>query len=270
MTERNSEPALLTEAPAVAPSPNGHAGAHPEESAAPPAPAEAPAPEAPAPEATPSAPCPEEADPAAAEETQLSPPPLAASLILPPPEAAPLPLEDRVRRLEDALAQLQELKGLEVRVAERIAVQLSHDPPPAAVPVAQPPAASTAGMLLDAGKRLLGAAATAVKQAPAEVKRAALFWEAVAEARAIVRMYLDPRYRLSWLGRLVPLGLVLMIVTSGWWVPGGGVPVFGTYFHPLIAKGIDLLLAFVLFKVLGYEARRYRETAPDLPPTLRL
>jgi hypothetical protein len=146
-----------------------------------------------------------------------------------------------------------------------VAVPFEH-PPPAALPVARPAVTSTAGLLLDAGKRLLGAAATAVKQAPAEVKRAALFWEAVAEGRAIVRMYLDPRYRLSWLGRLVPPALVLLILTSGWWVPGGGVPVFG----PLFDKGIDLLLAFGLFKVLGYEARRYRETAPDLPPTLRL
>jgi hypothetical protein len=30
------------------------------------------------------------------------------------------------------------------------------------------------------------------------------------------------------------------------------------------------VLAFVLFKVLGQEARRYRETSPDLPPNLRL
>jgi hypothetical protein len=186
-----------------------------------------------------------------------------AALVLPAPEATLSPLEERVRRLENELAQLRNGKGPEVRVAVALAQ-------PAAVPVARPAATSTAGMLLDAGKRLLGAAATAVKQAPAEVKRAALFWEAVAEGRAIVRMYLDPRYRLSWLGRLVPPALVLLILTSGWWVPGGSVPVFGTVFHPLLDKGIDLLLAFGLFKVLGYEARRYRETAPDLPPTLRL
>ena len=258
MTERNSEPALLTEAPDVAPSPNGHRGAHPEECASP---AEAPAPEVPP--AEPVLTAPEDAPP---------PPPLtppAAPLALLPPEAALSPLEERLRRLENALAQLQDVKGMETRVAERVAVRLGREPP-AAVPVAPPPAASTAGMLLGAGKRLLGAAATAVKQAPGQVKRAAPFWEAVAEGRAILRMYLDPRYRLSWLGRLVPPALVLLIVTSGWWVPGGSVPVFGTYIHPLLGKGIDLLLAFVLYKVLGYEARRYRETAPDLPPTLRL
>ena len=40
--------------------------------------------------------------------------------------------------------------------------------------------------------------------------------------------------------------------------------------RPAVNKLIDLLLGFLLFKVLGYEARRYRLTAPDLPPTLRL
>ena len=30
-----------------------------------------------------------------------------------------------------------------------------------------------------------------------------------------------------------------------------------------------LALAYLLFKLLSYEARRYRETAPDLPPGLR-
>ena len=242
MTERNSEPALLTEAPDVAPTLNGHGGAHEDDRA------RAAPPEAPAPEPLLALPGPIQAAP------DLAPTP-AAPLALLPPQAELSPLEQRVRRLEETLAQLRGPNGTEVRVA---------------IPVARPAAATTAGMLLDAGKRLLGAAATAVKQAPAEARRAALFWDAVAEARAIVRMYLDPRYRLSWLGRLVPLALVLLIVTSGWWVPGGSIPVFGTVFHPLLDKGIDLLLAFALFKVLGYEARRYRETAPDLPPTLRL
>jgi hypothetical protein len=33
---------------------------------------------------------------------------------------------------------------------------------------------------------------------------------------------------------------------------------------------VDLLLLYSMFKILGHEARRYRETAPDLPPSLRL
>ena len=37
-----------------------------------------------------------------------------------------------------------------------------------------------------------------------------------------------------------------------------------------VAKVLQLVIAFVLFKVLAHEARRYRETSPDLPPSLRL
>jgi hypothetical protein len=33
---------------------------------------------------------------------------------------------------------------------------------------------------------------------------------------------------------------------------------------------VQVVVGFLLFKVLAHEARRYRETAPDLPPSLRL
>jgi hypothetical protein len=38
----------------------------------------------------------------------------------------------------------------------------------------------------------------------------------------------------------------------------------------LVVVPVDLLLLYSMFKILGHEARRYRETAPDLPPSLRL
>ena len=38
----------------------------------------------------------------------------------------------------------------------------------------------------------------------------------------------------------------------------------------LYVKIIDLVLAFVLFKVVHGEVTRYRNTSPDLPPSLRL
>src|SRR5262249_38634168 len=93
-----------------------------------------------------------------------------------------------------------------------------------------------------------------------------LLFDLWAEARAILRMYTDPRYRLRWPTRVVPPLLLIMIVTLGLWMPGTGVAVIG----PLLDKAITLALAFILFKFLGQEARRYRQTAPDLPPTLRL
>jgi hypothetical protein len=92
-----------------------------------------------------------------------------------------------------------------------------------------------------------------------------LLFDALAEARAMVRMYFDPRYHLPWSARILPLVLLAFILLSSW-LPFMGIPLVGG----LLNKVLDLILAFFLFKVLGHEARRYRETAPDLPPTLRL
>jgi hypothetical protein len=191
---------------------------------------------------------------------------------VPAHEPALLPLERRVRRLEDAIAQLQDLQGIQTRVAGRV---------PGPAPQAQPatPSRPSAELLLNVGKHLLGAAASAAPATPpapqpqpptpplsGRARGVWLFRDTVAEARAILHMFVDPRYRMSWAGRIVVVGLAAAFVFSYWWVPGTSIPLVGYW----VNKAVDLVLAFVLFKVLGYEARRYRETAPDLPPTLRL
>ena len=194
----------------------------------------------------------------------------AAPVAQPVPDAL-RPLEQRVRRLEDALAQLQEQHGIETRFRLRPGGPQPPTPPPAA----PAPPISTA-VLLDVGKRLLGAGADAVRQAPAPPSGAPppsapasslwLFWDTLAEARAIVRMFVDPRYHLRWSARVLPLVVLAAILTSYYWVPGTTIPLLGSW----INKAVDLILAFLLFKWLGHEARRYRQTSPDLPPTLRL
>lgn len=185
-----------------------------------------------------------------------------------------LSLEERVRRLEDALAQLQEHRGGDNRIVARPAE--ASPAAPKTVPAASSPPASVAG-LFDMGKRMLGVAADAVAQAPASLPASAppsslrgrslwLLWDTWAEARAIVRMFVDPRYHLPWSARILPLLLLAAIVTSYYWVPGTTIPLLGSW----INKVVDLLLAFLLFKWLSHEARRYRQTSPDLPPNLRL
>jgi hypothetical protein len=67
--------------------------------------------------------------------------------------------------------------------------------------------------------------------------------------------------------RVVPAVLLVLIVFSNWWVPLSGIRSFGL--GEFIMKAIELPLAFLLFKVLGHEAQRYREISPDLPPSLR-
>ena len=101
---------------------------------------------------------------------------------------------------------------------------------------------------------------------PPGVRRTWILLDALTELRAMYWMFFDPRYRLSWTARLGPLVILGLILTSGFWMPATGLPYIGL----VIDKLVDLVLAYVLFKLLSYEARRYRETAPDLPPSLRL
>jgi hypothetical protein len=190
------------------------------------------------------------------------------------PELEVGPLLDRIRRLEDSLAQVLDLQSIEQRVAERVTTQLQREKPQ---PPGESPVLSRAAALLDAGKNLmpvltLPAPVTTLQPGatpPADstsAERIWLAWDVIADARAIFRMFVDPRYSMSWFGRLVPVGLLVAFVTTYYWVPLAAVPVLGFF----IEKPVQILVGFLLFKVLSHEARRYRQTAPDLPPSLRL
>jgi len=187
-------------------------------------------------------------------------------------------LEQRVRRLEEVLALLQERRASPPLVASVPTATPPIDRPPEARPVpppAVPPPAATA-VMLDVGKRLLGTGPSVATAAPAPEPRVArlvnrssllwLLWDTWAEARVILRMFLDPRYHLPWSARVLPLVIFAAILTSRFWVPGSSIYILGD----CLDKVVDLLLAFLLFKWLSHEARRYRQTSPDLPANLRL
>src|SRR5207248_10819663 len=89
-------------------------------------------------------------------------------------------------------------------------------------------------------------------------------FELVAEMRVMARMYLDPRYRLTWQTRVLPPVFLFGMFLS--WLLISGIPVVGFLFD----RVFFLVLAYMLFKVLIREATRYRMTSPDLPPSLRL
>jgi hypothetical protein len=175
-------------------------------------------------------------------------------------------LEHRVRRLEDAVATLQDTKPLEERIADRVTRRLRRER-------GAPPAESS-GSLVSAGRQLLPAALSLVRvQADradeplharsVSPRRPWLLLEAYADLRAMVRMFFDPRYRLSWLARVGPLVLIGLIATSWIWLPGTSI--LPTSFMTLIDKAVDLVLAFFAFKILAREACRYREVVADLP-----
>ncbi len=188
-----------------------------------------------------------------------------------PPSA--LSLELRVRRLEEVVTLLQEHRAPEPRRAAVADHPRPADGQPDARPI--PPIAPTA-IRIDMGKPPLVATAVPASvpsSAPSILRSATrsrvlwLLWDTWAEVRAIVRMFVDPRYNLPWSARVLPLILLAAILTSKYWVPFSSIPFLGSW---LLVKFVDLLLAFLLFKWLGHEARRYRQTSPDLPAKLRL
>jgi hypothetical protein len=168
-------------------------------------------------------------------------------------------LESRVRRLEDAVAALQDTRDLEERVVQRVGDRVRRD---------SRGGRDTASLLVSASRQLLPAAVDVLRP-PAAVERPALppppsglrgprfVLDAFAELRAIIRMYMDPRHRLSWTAYVVPFALVSLIATSWIWLPGTAL-LPGTV-GTLVMKAVDLILAFVLYKFLSREARWYRD-----------
>lgn len=161
------------------------------------------------------------------------------------PEPAVLPLvetvDDRLRRLEQALATMQNTAHVEDQVAERVVARLTSSYDPGLMP------ALTEAVLPAMAARAADEAARG-------------FWTRVQgfkELRLMARMYLDPRYRLSRVGQFgVPLVLGLMVFNYlffNWIIAVPLLPFVGTVMERL---GL-VVLAVVLYKLLSREAARY-------------
>jgi hypothetical protein len=164
-------------------------------------------------------------------------------------------LRERIHRLEDAVAALQDTRPLEDRVVERVVERvrppIARDNPeikngsrPPVLGVVRgneesaPPAAIPMGL----------------RETPsARQKSPWLLFDLLGEVRTIVRMYFDPRYHMSRLARLMPV-VVLVIVALSWFFLDGHILYIGT----VIDKLIDLFLFVLTYKVLTREADRYR------------
>jgi hypothetical protein len=174
-------------------------------------------------------------------------------------------LEQRVQRLEDAVAQLQDTRPLEDRVVERIEKQVNRG--------RSLPVVDTTGMVIEAGRRLLPFVTASPPTEGSEPAgnaastRPWLVWDLFADLRAMLSMFVDPRYKLGWVTRIVPLVLLVAIATSSFWPPMSMLP---ESIRWIPDKVVDLIFAYVLWKILIHEARRYRQTAPDLPAKMRL
>ena len=165
-----------------------------------------------------------------------------------PPAAS---LEERVRRLEDIIATLH------LAPPSRDHVTTHAETPPSDGIVANPRPGMSA---------IKGADPAPFPPPPLLPSRGEpwLPFEIYAELRAMLRMYFDPRYRMSLYSRLLIPLLIIGIVLTRMMI--ASVPLIGWLLDIVLFP----ILLYVLIKVLIREATRYRSTSPDLPPTLRL
>jgi hypothetical protein len=176
-------------------------------------------------------------------------------------------LEQRVRRLEDAVAQLQDTRPLEERVVERVTAKARLNatretagskpdlpPPPPPEPV-RPPIVATPVV-------------TAPPSSPLTLL--GLVLDSLSELRSMTYMYLDRRYRMPWTGYTLPPLVLVLIVTSLFWFPGlSWVFNFSPMAGALANVPIVLLLSYFWYRLLTWEAKRYRDAVAGLPPAPR-
>jgi hypothetical protein len=169
-------------------------------------------------------------------------------------------LDLRVRRLEDAIAGLQDTRQIEERVAERVSDKICRNPSHGIQ--------ESASFLINAGRHILpltkGLASDSSEAAlnpnlPRPARPAWWLFEAYDDLRSVVRMYFDPLYRrhMTWTAFLTPFVLLACILVVWFWMPTS-IPILGLGLA-FLDKVVDVLLAFFAFKILSRELHRYRE-----------
>jgi hypothetical protein len=167
-------------------------------------------------------------------------------------------LDLRIRRLEEAVAGLQDTRQMEERVVERVSDKISRNPAHGIQ--------ESASFLVNAGRHILPLTkglSSESGEAPSAAARAARppWWlfEAYDDLRSVVRMYFDPLYRrhMTWTAFLTPFVLLACILLVWFWMPTS-IPVLGLGLA-FLDKVVDVLLAFFAFKIMSRELHRYRE-----------
>jgi hypothetical protein len=175
-------------------------------------------------------------------------------------------LEQRVHRLEDAVAALQDTQIMEERITERVLGKVSHRK-------------QVDGTGIVEAERRTAPIPTPVPQAtlppvpptPAPVLSTKPSWvvvEAFRDIRMAVAMFFDSRHRVSW-GAYFALAILAYVLVSDWlWALWAGVPLLGLLsgvlslkvIGPILDKALGLLFALFAFKRLARETRRYKES----------
>lgn len=155
-------------------------------------------------------------------------------------------LEHRVKRLEDAVASLQDTRVLEERIIERLSRSPSLQ-------------SSNKEKVIDR-KYLSGAESSKPKSDseksafPQEsLKQAWFFIDVWKEFSTICKMFFDVRYHMGWFTRILTIILVPAFLLSNYW-PRPPIPIVAEIWE----RVFFLLVAFFFFKALSREAQRYK------------
>jgi len=154
-----------------------------------------------------------------------------------PTDQLPPEIEERLHRIEEAVAALQDTGIVEARVVERVIERLK----------------SNSGAPLSAAQE---ASAARVGQETAEAPRWFLL-ELWYELRAMVRMIADHRFKLSLTAKIVPILILVVYLLTAFL--SSSIPLVGWAFE----RVVDIVLVVMLYVILSREARRYRETYGD-------
>jgi hypothetical protein len=80
--------------------------------------------------------------------------------------------------------------------------------------------------------------------------------EILGELKTLFWTLFDRRYHIAWVTRFITITLLVLMMTSDWWAP---FATYNNFVSRLWDKLIDLVICLVMFMVLSFETRRYKE-----------
>lgn len=188
----------------------------------------------------------------AMDEATPAPEPLEPSLELRPRRDRWKVLEQRLAKLEQAVAQWPDASALQ----ERLLRHLREEAPAANGAWADKVQAEPPSLRPRDDPSESRAAPPPVPAPPVAVSAGWLLFDTWRELRLIARMFRDLRYRVRWFTWFIVLLFLPIILLSEWWFPPAWIPVIGGYLDKIMC----VILAFVVYKALSREAKRYQAT----------
>jgi hypothetical protein len=153
-------------------------------------------------------------------------------------------LERRVQALEVKVATLPDTSFVEARVTQQVKASLPPPPPPPE-PIAALPSLKDIALPIPNAQTLLETAQTTLT-----------LFTMLSELRLMFWTLFDRRYNMAWPSRILAFLLLVAILSSHFWLPFAA---WDRTLSPIWDKFVDLFLSVVLFMVLIFETRRYKE-----------